>query len=914
MVCPSCSAQVAPDEVFCPSCGLRLDAERRPHPYIGVDRRASTMNGTSLTPGYLIGGRYRVDAPIAVGAMGAVWRGRDERLHGRPCAIKAVRFGGATVEDQRELNAWFARESALLSSLHHPAICDIRDVVDEADAHYLVLELVEGRTLADELAARGAPGLPETEVLAWAATLCDALTYLHGHTPPVIFRDLKPQNIIRRPDGRVTLIDFGIARAMAPTGGTAIGTGGYAPPEQYQGLADARSDVYGLAATLHHLLTGRDPTRHSPFVFPTVRSLVPTLSTHVDAALARALSMSPDGRFPTATSFAAALAGVTPAPLAPTPARPTGTHGRDTLHTTDRLDTLIASTRASGTALPHILFVGPPPPGLLINHVAEAAAVEMGVPIEAITAHQLPKVGDLVAIMTNVQVGTLLFIDDINTLHPAIRSTLHSFMADGMVDFTIGKGTSTRTLRMGVQPITIVGGLPSRRSLTSDVASYFAEHINVSTLSPNWQRRVDAWRASPPPVVAQGQHQGLGGMATPPSAPKQIVPTAFKAPKEECGNDDKLFVEATKVVRTHRRATIATLQRHLSVSDSQAAYLLRQMEDQGIVRLSADGLWREVLDTSDDTVVDNQHVSEDEDENNDKLFAEATKAVREYRRASVSLLQRRLSIGYSRAARLLDQLEDRGVVGPSEDGLSRVVLDQPDDPALNSTHAPISASAPSTVSLAGPIPAQGSPAGPIPTQSSPPSPYKTPSMPPSPQPPPPRPGQSIQVSARILTWPTICACCSRPATTDVAASYTRVSGKRVVRTNTRSWRVPVCATCAEHSSIYSRTTGATVRAIAWSVAVLVIACVLGAAVGNPDGGINPTFVVLGAIGAVALLIVLLKRTQDDQRTAEGMLQDTCCSVAYPVVYQGWSGSVHSFYFLNGVYAQAFASANAKKVL
>ncbi|HKO23375.1 MAG TPA: serine/threonine-protein kinase, partial [Chloroflexota bacterium] len=207
----------------------------------------------------VIGGRYRVEWPLASGAMGEVWRGRDEHLHGRPCAIKAVLLAGATAEERAERAAWFAREAEVLSKLHHPAICDIRDVISDGCTRYLVLELIEGRTLADDLAARGGPGLPEAEVLSWAATLCDALSYLHSQTPPITFRDLKLQNVMRRPDGRLALIDFGIARAMMATGGTAIGTGGYAPPEQYQGLADARSDVYGLAATLHRVLTGRDP-------------------------------------------------------------------------------------------------------------------------------------------------------------------------------------------------------------------------------------------------------------------------------------------------------------------------------------------------------------------------------------------------------------------------------------------------------------------------------------------------------------------------------------------------------------------------------------------------------------------------------------------------------------------------------
>jgi serine/threonine protein kinase len=271
----------------------------------------------ALAPGHLVGGRYRAEAPLARGAMGEVWRGRDERLQGRLCAIKTVHFAGATPEERDERRTWFAREAEVLARLHHPAICDIRDTIVTGDTQYLILELVEGQTLGAELAARGRPGLPESEVLGWAATLCDALGYLHRQSPPIIFRDLKPQNIMRRPDGRVALIDFGLARAVAQRGGTAIGTGGYAPPEQYQGLADARSDEYALAATLHHLLTGRDPTGEPPFSFPPARAVVPAVSRHVEAALARALSMAPADRFATVEEFGAGLA-------TPPPARPAG--------------------------------------------------------------------------------------------------------------------------------------------------------------------------------------------------------------------------------------------------------------------------------------------------------------------------------------------------------------------------------------------------------------------------------------------------------------------------------------------------------------------------------------------------------------------------------------------------------------
>ncbi len=115
-----------------------------------------------------------------------------------------------------------------------------------------------------------------------------------------------------RPDGRVTLIDFGVARSAITAGGTAIGTGGYAAPEQYQGLADALSDVYGLAATLHHLLTGRDPTRQPPFAFPAVRTLVPTLSSQTEEALAQALHLVSDRRFASIDELEYALRATPP--------------------------------------------------------------------------------------------------------------------------------------------------------------------------------------------------------------------------------------------------------------------------------------------------------------------------------------------------------------------------------------------------------------------------------------------------------------------------------------------------------------------------------------------------------------------------------------------------------------------------
>jgi len=1034
-----------------------------------------------------------VEAPISAGAMGEVWRGRDERLHGRPCAIKAVRLGGVTAEGQQELNAWFARESAVLSSLHHPAICDIRDVVDDADAHYLILELIDGRTLADELAARGAPGLPETEVLAWAATLCDALAYLHGHTPPVIFRDLKPQNIMRRLDSRVVLIDFGLARAMMPAGGTAIGTGGYAPPEQYQGLADARSDVYGLAATLHHLLTGRDPTHYPPFNFPPTRSLVPTLAPRVDVALARALRVVPDERFPSIDAFATALfraslrshtshlstvSSMSPPPLARkrwAKRDKTGPADADAGRATPVLFTA-GRGKAKATPPSHDT---PPPPDLArfgggepegeLGH--DAFAVAWPAPAEALLDAVPPAVArpidndaharvieetlasfNVAVEVVEVQSGPTVTQFGLRPA-PGVRVQRITALAN---DLALALAAPSIRIEAPIPGKPIVGiEIPNgttalvtlREILESDAYARITSPLKIALGKDMAGNPVAADLARMPHLLIAGAtgsgksvclnsliagllfHNSPDRLRLLMIDPKMVELTTFngvphllhpvvtemdkvsgtlKWALKEMHRRYKLFGEAgarnitryneTRLEKLGGREPVNDKEKPLPyivfiideladlmmVSPAEIEDSIRRLTEQGhtagvhvvlTMRPSAavgvikskfptrialsvgsapdsrailDQFGAEQLagrgdmlylpsDGSKAMHVQGVYPSDQEikrlvafwsnnaprmaaleriassepaapweagEGESNKLFVEATEVVREYRRASVSLLQRRLAIGYSRAVRLLDQLEEHGIVGPSEDGRARVVLDAPDDPVLTNPQTPIPASAPSSADFTSLAPAHGSS---LPLS-------KGPNTPTPPQPAPPRPGQSIQVSARILTWPGLCACCSHPAATEVAASYTRVSGKRVMRTKTRSWRVPVCAICAEHGRIYSRTTGATARAIAWSVATLVGACALGAVAGSPDGGLNPTFAVLGAIGAVALLISLLGRAQDDRRTAQGMLRDTCCGVDYPVVYQGWSGSVHSFYFQNGVYAQAFADANVKKML
>jgi len=249
-----------------------------------------------LTPGTILQGRYAIDRLLGGGGMGMVYLARDQRLANRPCAIKEMVDHFIDQAQRIEANEYFAREADTLAQLKHQAIPAITDRFELANRHYLVMEYVEGRNLEEELAVRGEP-LPEGLVIDIARQLCDVLAYLHGLAPPIIYRDMKPSNVMLNSNGRVVLVDFGIARLFkAARKGTMIGTLGFAPPEQYQGLVDPRSDIYSLGATLHYVLTGRDPEKFPPFSFPPVRDLRPAVSSNLAGAIDAALAYEMDGR------------------------------------------------------------------------------------------------------------------------------------------------------------------------------------------------------------------------------------------------------------------------------------------------------------------------------------------------------------------------------------------------------------------------------------------------------------------------------------------------------------------------------------------------------------------------------------------------------------------------------------------
>jgi len=271
--------------------------------------------GATLPKGTVLQGRYEIIRTVNIGGMGIVYQARDKRFTkvARLCAVKEM-VNSAPDPHLRELGIKnFEREANILATLNHPAIPKIFDYFSEGSRSYLVLEFIEGQDL-ESLLQRTATFLSEEEVISWAIQVCDVLSYIHSHKPnPIIFRDMKPSNIMLNNQDRIVLIDFGIAKVFQ-TGqkGTMIGTEGYSPPEQYKGVADPRGDVYALGATMHHLLTKRDPRLEPPFTFHEypLRSLNPEVSERLEAVVMKALQYEIEDRYLSAEEMKLALQAI----------------------------------------------------------------------------------------------------------------------------------------------------------------------------------------------------------------------------------------------------------------------------------------------------------------------------------------------------------------------------------------------------------------------------------------------------------------------------------------------------------------------------------------------------------------------------------------------------------------------------
>jgi len=243
----------------------------------------------------LSGGRYRIERLVAAGGMGAVYRAVDTRFN-RSCAVKEMLDEFQNESERAQAVEWFKREATLLLDLNHPCIPRVRDFFVENSRHYLVMDFIEGQTLGEVLdkegniiGVNGARGVSEARARNWAQQICGVLSYLHRQSPPIIFRDLKPSNIMVTGGDEVKLIDFGISRTFQSQQQFTIG---YAPPEQLHGRPEPRSDIYALGATMHRVLTHHDAANNKPsiFAFPPIRTLRPDVSVAFEQVIMKALS------------------------------------------------------------------------------------------------------------------------------------------------------------------------------------------------------------------------------------------------------------------------------------------------------------------------------------------------------------------------------------------------------------------------------------------------------------------------------------------------------------------------------------------------------------------------------------------------------------------------------------------------
>ncbi|MCD2492052.1 serine/threonine protein kinase [Lacrimispora sp. NSJ-141] len=252
----------------------------------------------SCLPGTVLGGTYRILDILGRGGSAAVYLARHERT-GRLWAVKEI------PEKRNSL----VMEAELLKKLNHPGLPAIGDILKEKGMLYLVMDYIEGRSLSRLLKEEGAQ--PQEKVADWGRQLCEVLEYLHTRTPPVIYRDMKPSNVMLKEDGAVVLVDFGTARERKEEGGedtVCLGTRGYAAPEQYggRGQTGPETDIYGLGAVMYHLLTGRSPAE-PPYGCRPVRHFRPDLSMGLEKILLICTKDDPKERYGSCRELAFAL-------------------------------------------------------------------------------------------------------------------------------------------------------------------------------------------------------------------------------------------------------------------------------------------------------------------------------------------------------------------------------------------------------------------------------------------------------------------------------------------------------------------------------------------------------------------------------------------------------------------------------
>lgn len=254
----------------------------------------------------IVDGKYEILKEIGHGGMSTVYLAMDKNLN-KQWAVKEIRKRGNDKNDQALVNSLLV-EAGLMKKLDHPALPRIVDIINSEETICIIMDYIEGETLEKILEKYGAQ--PEDVVVEWAMQLCDVLMYLHSQKPPIIYRDMKPGNIMLKPEGNLKLFDFGIAREYKEKGladTTVLGTKGYCPPEQYGSRqTDSRSDIYALGMTMHHLLTGKDP-RVAGYEYASIRQYRPELSGSLERIIDKCTALDPENRYQSCSELIYAL-------------------------------------------------------------------------------------------------------------------------------------------------------------------------------------------------------------------------------------------------------------------------------------------------------------------------------------------------------------------------------------------------------------------------------------------------------------------------------------------------------------------------------------------------------------------------------------------------------------------------------
>lgn len=294
--------------IFCEYCGAANEAGIQTccfcdHPLDEVEARvANTSSFTSsntLSIGVLLKDRYRIVKTVGQGGMGTVYCAQDTNLNNRIVALKELIISDSGTQEATEAIEAFKREATLLAGLQHANLPSVFEHFQESGHWYMVMTFIQGETLEKHLEQSKSKKLPPHEVLEIGKQLSSVLYYLHNQYPSIIFRDVKPANIIRTRDGRIYLVDFGVARRFKPgqkKDTIPFGSLGYAAPEQFgKAQTTPRSDIYGLGATLYELLTGHEPAS-APLKFPSIRTLEPSLPSKLATLITQMLDLKESKR------------------------------------------------------------------------------------------------------------------------------------------------------------------------------------------------------------------------------------------------------------------------------------------------------------------------------------------------------------------------------------------------------------------------------------------------------------------------------------------------------------------------------------------------------------------------------------------------------------------------------------------